>query len=1085
MNKTKTEDRPFEEPLPSTRAPNEWAAAALLLSACAHVLFYLICHWKVNFCASVRYRHAESVGNGCWFQVTPHAHRGKAALVPGWRAELSGRLCVEFQKQRYEFWGPEDEPDDYDPDVKPLDGGEIEGPGELRLVECPIDKPLSEYLAARGLGEVEVEDLRAQFGHNNMDIPAPSFWACYKEQLVSPLVIFQIFVALLWAMDDFLQYTLMQIGMVLIFESTTVFQRIKTRKTLNSMGTKPYDVKVYRSKEWLTVCITELLPGDLLQLALQAAEPSAASGAATTPETEAASNDIVPCDCVLIRGDAVTNEAAITGESVPQMKDALPSEGRPLDIDNADRCHSLFSGSRVLRASSGAVITGDTSGLPTTPDGGALAYVLRTGFYSSQGELLQVIEFSQQKVSGDSKEIMIALLILTCFALCAAGYVLKKGLDEGEKTPHELLIKCVIILTAVVPRQLPMQMSLAVNTALMGLFRSGVFCTEPFRVPYAGKITHCLFDKTGTLTTDTLVPAGVVNKACPEVLDNTLPWRMVAFQDAAPEAAVVLAGCHALVSDGPGASKNAADGTEKPGNYLLDNTVLRDGGRGMTYRATMSLEDTAKGDNGAREIADWGSTVVGILRNAEAEQWLEVADKFLPVRVDGKVVITAKPIVEKLVGDPVEVAGLKGVHWRYSAEEGIARPGDWAELKMHDETVKADVLKMKAAEKEGTVPKGLLQTPEAAMKMAQEKRALAEMSSKAATEALNAEKARAEDCPTASVQIVHRFHFASKLQRMSVVAKLTAREGSIGGPSTGHYLLVKGSPEALGTLLASGSAPEWFESSYRDMAEKGRRVLALASRKLPDSVIGADGKCTIGREEAERDLDFVGFVAFECQLRSDSHLVMGSLFDSGHSVAMVTGDAPLTALHVARACAIASPNKPALVLKVEKDGSAAWSIATGENRGQPPSRGANDAALSLLQLSERYTLMATEDALEVAAEARPELWDEVGCIQVLARMTPNGKAKVIRALQKIGAFVLMCGDGGNDVGALKQADAGLALLSGHGEVNTSDGGTTSPVENDAEKKTRGGAGCCGQSSEGGRSPQSGYTGASHSPERVG
>ena len=60
----------------------------------------------------------------------------------------------------------------------------------------------------------------------------------------------------------------------------------------------------------------------------------------------------------------------------------------------------------------------------------------------------------------------------------------------------------------------------------MALSRTGVYCTEPYRVPLAGKVraflnkmidsatemppqlTHCLFDKTGTLTTDTLVPVG-------------------------------------------------------------------------------------------------------------------------------------------------------------------------------------------------------------------------------------------------------------------------------------------------------------------------------------------------------------------------------------------------------------------------------------------------------------------------------------------------------------------------------------------------------------------------------------------------
>ena len=159
--------------------------------------------------------------------------------------------------------------------------------------------------------------------------------------------------------------------------------------------------------------------------------------------------------------------------------DAVPSEARALDLEN-DHCHCLFSGSRVVRASDGDSVPADSE-IPATSDGGCLCYVLRTGFYSSQGELLQVIEFSRESVTGESKEIMVALDILTCFALVAAGYVLRRGLLKGEKTPHELVIKCIIILTSVVPRGLPMHMSLAVNTALMSLHSAGVFSTGKVR----------------------------------------------------------------------------------------------------------------------------------------------------------------------------------------------------------------------------------------------------------------------------------------------------------------------------------------------------------------------------------------------------------------------------------------------------------------------------------------------------------------------------------------------------------------------------------------------------------------------------
>ena len=192
----------------------------------------------------------------------------------------------------------------------------------------------------------------------------------------------------------------------------------------------------------------------------------------------------------------------LSGETTPLLKESIElweADAR-LDVDGAHKNAVLFGGTKVLQSSPGEPAC--------TPDGGCLAVVLRTGFGTAQGQLVRTMLFSTERVSANNLESFLFIGFLLIFAIAASWYVWVKGIERGLKK-SKLLLDCVMIITSVVPPELPMELSLAVNASLVALQKYAIFCTEPFRIPFAGRVDVCCFDKTGTITAENLVVEGV------------------------------------------------------------------------------------------------------------------------------------------------------------------------------------------------------------------------------------------------------------------------------------------------------------------------------------------------------------------------------------------------------------------------------------------------------------------------------------------------------------------------------------------------------------------------------------------------
>jgi Ca2+-transporting ATPase len=323
---------------------------------------------------------------------------------------------------------------------------------------------------ATGLTIEEAERRLKQYGPNQLAAKkGPSPWGLFFAQFNSIIIWILLAAAII---SGFLKEWVdsLAIGCIILLNAVLGFiQEFRAEKSLAALKklSSPAS-RVIRNGRSLSIPSGEIIPGDLVELE---------------------AGDKIPADSRLVytTGNFATQEASLTGESVPVSKTSHPI--REDETALADRINMVYMGTSVV-------------------SGKARAIVVSTGMQTELGRIADLIQEIKEDITPLQKRLeqFGKWIVVICIVLVAMIFFL--GYLRGGKI-LDLFLTSVSLAVAAIPEGLPAVVTIALALGVQRMVRRNCLIRKLPSVETLGCTNVICSDKTGTLTRNEMTARAV------------------------------------------------------------------------------------------------------------------------------------------------------------------------------------------------------------------------------------------------------------------------------------------------------------------------------------------------------------------------------------------------------------------------------------------------------------------------------------------------------------------------------------------------------------------------------------------------